>query len=120
MENTSLRGTRRSLIAVLCVLGLLVVLTLIPTQFNWEVSSQGGDARTTVPTHEGGLDNYDVRSGAGKEGHSGLLRIRESAGKDAANVADIRDGFVRGEDALRQKVPTLKVEYSENFGTLRS
>ena len=107
------------LIAVLCAFGLLAVLTLIPTQFNWEVSSQSGDevggTRMTAHTPDNDLENYDIRSGASKEAHGSLAKIRESAGKNAAAVADVKDGFVRGEESLRQRVPTLKVEYSKEL-----
>jgi Fungalysin metallopeptidase (M36)/Fungalysin/Thermolysin Propeptide Motif len=44
-----------------------------------------------------------------------LANFREVAGKDSAIIADVRDGFVRGEEELRTRVPSLKVEYNQDI-----
>ncbi|MET0753407.1 MAG: M36 family metallopeptidase [Pyrinomonadaceae bacterium] len=43
------------------------------------------------------------------------MSFRQTAGRNASDIADIRDGFVKGENALRKTVPTLKIEYNKEL-----
>src|SRR5438046_10460667 len=52
-----------------------------------------------------------------KEAVDKLAGFRHAANKNAADVADVRDNFVRGEAELRRRVPTLKVEYNSDIRT---
>ena len=62
---------------------------------------------------EAGIENYDIRTDKSKA--EDLLNFRLSVGKNAAEIADVREGFVAGENTLRERVPTLKVEYNEDI-----
>jgi len=59
------------------------------------------------------LANYDIRTD--KNAFQKLTEFRQAASKNAVEVADLRDDFVRGEKALRQRVPALKVEYNDDI-----
>ena len=41
----------------------------------------------------------------------------KSADKDASAIADLRQDFVVGENALKARVPSLKVEYNSDIRT---
>ena len=60
-----------------------------------------------------GLDNYDIRLDS--KAADKMAEFRSRSGRSAVNVADARDEFVRGESALKQRVPTLKVEYNDRL-----
>ncbi len=59
--------------------------------------------------------NYDIR--LDKHAIDAIAAFRGRSGKGAYDVADSRDKMVRGEERLRQKVPTLKVEYNHELRT---
>ena len=59
------------------------------------------------------LENYDIRTD--KTQTDTLLMFRGQSNKDAVQIADLRDKFVAGENALRQKVPNLRVEYNDDL-----
>ncbi len=61
------------------------------------------------------LPNYDIRMD--KSAYSKLAAFRDSLQKPAAEIADVRDSFVRGEDELRKRIPTLKIDYNEDIRT---
>lgn len=93
------RTTRRHallLIAGLCITNALMIGA------NWKSSASAG--RTVLPVY------YDIRTdpAAGPA----LTGYRNAAQISAAEIADIRDGFVRGEKALSKRVKELKVEYN--------
>ena len=58
---------------------------------------------------------YDIREDRKDDAPGKLETFRSAAGKNAAEVADIRDGFVRGEESLKRKVPHLKIEYNNDI-----
>lgn len=64
-------------------------------------------------TRQEGFPNYDIRND--KAAIFALAAYRDASGKTAAEVADVRDEFVAGEEKLRQSVPTLKVEYNSDI-----
>jgi len=86
---------------------MLTIVFVLPFQMRTEA------AKGIVPgteNREATLPNYDIRTD--KQARDKVVGFRSSLGKDASQVADIRDAMVRGETALRQRVPTLKIEYN--------
>lgn len=61
------------------------------------------------------LPNYDIR--LDKHALETIASYRQQAGKMAFEIADSRERMVRAEDQLREKVPTLKIEYSPESRT---
>ncbi len=59
------------------------------------------------------IENYDIRTD--KKQTETLLSFRQQSNKNAVEVADLRDKFIAAETTLRQKVPTLKVEYNDDL-----
>ncbi|NOT48822.1 MAG: hypothetical protein HOP17_13865, partial [Acidobacteria bacterium] len=70
---------------------------------------------TVDKSHEDELPNYDIRTD--KQAFEKLARFRSTLNRSASETADQRDDLVRGETALRLKVPSLKVEYSPEIRT---
>jgi hypothetical protein len=108
----------RWLLLSLVVLGLAGALIILPNQFQSKAGSQKSSEEGLNPrtsSHEVGLENYDIREQTNKETNETLANFREVAGKDSAIIADVRDGFVRGEEDLRTRVPSLKVEYNQDI-----
>ncbi len=71
--------------------------------------------RTKTISSDERFPNYDIRTD--KEAGEKLAAFRSSVKKTASDVADVRDGFVRGENRLRATVPSLKVEYNDDIRT---
>jgi hypothetical protein len=86
---------------------------MLPYQFGDAASSRGLFTRTE--SGKEGLPNYDIRMAKGEDVASYLESARNSVAKNAAAVADIRDGFVRGEQDLRSRLPQVKFEYNEDI-----
>ena len=62
MQNSSKSTeTRLGLLVSFVVLALVAALAVIPTQFDWEVSSQGKGLTQRTESHVEGLENYDIR-----------------------------------------------------------
>ncbi len=117
MQTDVTSENRRGLLLSLIVLGLAIILVILPYQFRSAGASEksGKDFSRKTESHEEGLENYDIR--ADKTEAETLVNFRQSAGKDAFEIADVRDKFVAGENALRQKIPTLKIEYNTDIRT---
>jgi hypothetical protein len=114
MQKSSKAETRKSLLVSLFVLGLIAALFVVPYQFRSAAGSntddRGASPQAGVPAR---IENYDIREQ--KETGDILLSFRQSAGRGASELADIRDRFVKGEETLRQTVPTLKIEYNTDI-----
>jgi hypothetical protein len=116
MNKNLTAEVRNPLLMYVFILGLMVSLIVLPSFFLSEAGgkkSKGLLERTE--SHGDGLENYDIR--ADKSAFEKLAQFRGAAGKDSAMVADIRANFVRGEELLKAKVPTLKVEYNTDIRT---
>ncbi|HVE56711.1 MAG TPA: M36 family metallopeptidase [Pyrinomonadaceae bacterium] len=117
MQKNSRAGVQNPLLLCMFIIGLMAALVFVPYQFNSSASgkkvNKGLFQRTE--SHEEGLENYDIR--ADKAASEKIAGFRQTLNKDAATVADIRSSFVSGEDVLRTKVPTLKVEYNTDIRT---
>jgi hypothetical protein len=114
MEKRSNEGSRRSLFLSLFVLGLVTVIAVLPYQFGSKAAGKKGLVQRTESA-DPGLPNYDIRTAKGNDLADYFESARSSIGKSAVAVADIRDGFVRGEEALRSRVPDVKFEYNEDI-----
>jgi hypothetical protein len=97
-----------------CILILALITVLFAVPFQMRTSAAKGMIERTE-SHGDGLVNYDIRTD--KKQIDKLAAFRSTAGRSASEVADIRDGFVRGENVLRQSVPTLKIEYNSDIRT---
>lgn len=116
MQKTNSAETRHGLLLSLVVLGLAAALFALPYQFRSEAVSQSGNGLYEMTTsHEHGIEYYDIRTADSKEASAIIESFRQEAGRSAVDVADIKEDFVKGEQALRQSVPTLKVEYNTDI-----
>jgi hypothetical protein len=114
MQKSSKAEARRSLLVSLVVLGLVAALFVLPYQFRSEAGSKKAEGLfSRTVSHDPELPNYDVRED--KEAAEFLSKARDISGKSASLVADLRDNFVRGEDQLKARVPSLKVEYNTDI-----
>jgi len=86
----------------------------VPFQFGTSAASEkkSGLFVRTESGNDGLPKMWDIREQSGDEFTEALARFRQSVSMDATRVADVRDGFVRGEQAFRQQHPGAKVEYN--------
>jgi len=70
------------------------------------VEKKQGLFQKTV-SQEDGFANYDIREDNAGDIQDKLVGYRQAAGRSAVSVANVRDGFVRGENDLRSRIPTL-------------
>ncbi|MBK9155702.1 MAG: M36 family metallopeptidase [Chloracidobacterium sp.] len=108
---------RRTVLLSLTVLGLIAAAAALPFGLGAEAAKQKGEKGlfTATRSHEDDLPNYDIRTD--KKAFEKIAAFRGTANRTAWEVADVRDELLRGEDALRSEVPTLKVEYSPEIYT---
>lgn len=112
MQKSSNAADYRGLLLSIFVLGLITTLFVVPNLNRSKAVSSGNqknEGQTPV------LENYDIRED--KNAYETLTKFRQDIGTNAIAIADMRDNFVRGENELRSRVPTLKVEYSTNLQT---
>jgi hypothetical protein len=102
----------------LVILGLVAAVIVLPYQYGKTASKRTAGRPISK---DSGLPYYDIRSAAQEKGAVDLANTlaswRTNSGNNAAAVASIRDSFVRGEAALRSRVPTLKVDYNDDIRT---
>ena len=115
MQKSSNTADYRGLLLSIFVLGLAAALFVAPNLFRSKAGSNGKGLIQRTESHVPGLENYDIREDKGA--FESLTKFRQESGKDAAMIADIRADFVRGENELRTRVPTLKVEYNTDIRT---
>ena len=117
MQRDSAAGVRNPLLLCVVILGLMAALVVVPMQFRSEAGGKKAGKGTVQQTtsHEEGIENYDIRSD--KASYGKIDGFRQTLGKDAVVIADIRDGFVRGEEELKGRIPTVKVEYNTDIRT---
>ena len=116
MLNSSISGTRTGLLFTLFILGIVTVLIVVPSQFRPEAGAKKGEGLfTRTVSEDPSLANYDIRTAKEVGLEDYFSSARQSVGKNAAVIADVRDGFVRGEEELRSRIPTVKFEYNEDI-----
>lgn len=106
---------RRGILFCLSVLGVATALFIIPSQF---ISKAGQDEKAeglffATKSHDPEVTNYDIRSD--KSAYETLAGFRQTHNRSAAEVADVRANFVRGEESLKLRVPTLKIDYNTDI-----
>ena len=119
MKKDSGLETYRGLLISFVIVALAAALLVLPNQFH---SEAGSDKKQTKKgfvnnneTRNDRLENYDIRENMGEAARNDLAKFREESGKPASAIADVRDNFVRGEEALRARIPSLKVEYNQSL-----
>src|SRR5688572_4562124 len=116
MQNSSISETRRGLLLTLFILGLVTALVLVPSQFRPEAGAKAGEGLyTRTVSADPSLPNYDIRTAKEDGLDEYFSSARQAVHKDAAVVADIREAFVRGEGALRTRLPNVKFEYNDDI-----
>ena len=75
-------------------------------------ASKGLSQRTE--SHVDTVPNFDIRTD--KTGREKIAVFRGIAGKDSSAIADGRRAMVRGAEMLKERVPTLKIEYNRELG----
>jgi hypothetical protein len=118
MQKSFTAENRRGLLLSLFVLGLVAALVILPYQFRSEAGAKKNSQKGLIDktaSHVEGLENYDIRSD--KSAFEKIADFRRTLSRGASDVADIRAEFVKGEEALRQSVPTLKIEYNSDIRT---
>jgi hypothetical protein len=94
----------------LIFLAVATALIVLPSLFISEAQQKSkGGQKGRSPVERNSLPNYDIRSD--KAAHQKLADLRGRYGKTASDVADVRDGFSRGEDARGRRVKNLKVDW---------
>lgn len=116
MQNSFTPQNRPGLWIGFIFTALLAVLVILPFQFTSKAGSDDSAAPKTA-SQEKNLEDYDIRQDESKEATADLLDFRQRNGRDAVIIADLKDEFVAGETALRQTVPTLKIEYNKEIET---
>ncbi len=114
MVRTVFGLDRRGVLPAIFALAVITALAVAPAWFSSPTASaKGTGLNEKTASHNPELPNYDIRSD--KSAYQKLAAFRDSSGTSAAAVADIRQSFVYGEDALRSRVPTLKIEYNTDI-----
>lgn len=115
MQKRVRNDKRSGILLCLLVLGVITALAVLP---NFNRSKAGGGSGLIQRTTSLDADipkMWDIRED--KMSQDKLEMYRQRLGRDASFVADIRDRFVRGEEALKQQLPTAKVEYNTDIRT---
>ena len=113
MQRRFLGDWRGGVLLCLLILGIAATLVVLPTYFHSEAGTGLGLLERTSSLDDGIPKMWDIREA--KDGEAGLASLRERAGKNEALVSDLRMGFKRGEEALRQRMPSVKIEYNHDI-----
>lgn len=112
MANDAKPAFRRNVLFSLLIISLVAALFALPFQMGTKAAA-GDGLNPRTESYEPELPNYDIRTD--KRAADTVASYRTVAGKSASSVADERDAMVRGEAALKQRVPTLKIEYNTDL-----
>lgn len=113
MQKKSKTSDYRGLVLSVFVIGLAAALFVAPNLFRSEAGNSGKGLIVRTESHDPALENYDIRND--KAAVETKVKFRQQAGKDASSIADVSENFVRGENELRTRVSTLKVDYSTDL-----
>lgn len=108
MRKTFIQESRFKVLFCLAALGFFAALIILPNSFRLTAGKREKDLEKTELNQER-FENYDIRTD--KRAFEKISGFRQAQGKAAAEIADSRDEFVRGEEELKRRVPTIKVEY---------
>lgn len=117
MDQSTVAEPRRNILLSLGVLSIITAVIALPFAFGVKAGrkSDGKGLFTIEKSHQDELPNYDIRTD--KQAFEKLAAFRGTLNRSASDVADQRDDLIRGEAALKSKVPSLKVEYSPEIRT---
>ncbi len=104
---------KRTILVSFGVLVLVAAVVFLPVWFSSEAGNKKRAVSNKTESHIEGFENYDIRED--KAAVDKLLSFRQTLGRNAADVADVRDNFARGEKTLQRRVPTLKIEYNTDI-----
>ncbi len=102
--------------AIFCVLGVAAILIVGPLFSSSKAGMKKGLFERTAGAKPA-VENFDIRENPQKGTESKLAEFRQTAGKGSEVVDEIRNGFTRGEEALRARIPNIKVEYNSDIRT---
>ncbi|MEW6360598.1 MAG: M36 family metallopeptidase [Acidobacteriota bacterium] len=116
MKTSNSKGSawRTKLIWPFMGLAAVTAILVMPSFFITEAVPKGGDGLIIrTESYDESLPNYDIRTD--KTAFEKLAEYRSLTNTSAAEVADIREGFVRGEESLRSRFPVLSIEYNDDI-----
>ncbi len=105
---------KRNLPLVLIVLTLTGLFFIAPYQFRSAAGSENRVKNSQKSSDDAEkIENYDIRTDKTKA--ETLTAFRQESNKNPLEAADFREKFIAAETALRQKIPTLKIEYNDDL-----
>jgi hypothetical protein len=113
MNKKEVAKSRKSFVLGFVFLALIAAFVLLPLDFNRQAEA----AKQNNPNGSREAEKigyYDIR--ADKKSADTLNNFRAAQGLTAVELADRREAFVRGEESLRERIPTLKIEYNAELG----
>ncbi len=116
MQKKDKTVSRNALLFSIAVVCVAAVLFGFSNSFQTKAGKPiGKSARQKTVSSDQSLPNYDIR--ADKGAFEKKEYFRQSANKNAADIADIRENFVAGENSLQKRVSNLKIEYNSDSRT---
>lgn len=111
---------KRGLLISFVFLGLLTVLVFLPKYFNSKAVNNADKTNrglmNKTSSHSDGLEYYDIRLDKSKTASENLSSFRQSNGKNASAIADLKTDLVQGEKELASKLnSSLNVEYNQDL-----
>ncbi|MEJ7623222.1 MAG: M36 family metallopeptidase [Pyrinomonadaceae bacterium] len=103
-------ATRRILVLACALSAGFAAVFLFILDAKTDASSLSTNQKRQV---EARLPNYDIR--LEKNSGDSLARFRGRSGRNLAQIAELRATMLAGEQSLRQRIPTLKIEYNDAF-----
>ena len=103
--------SRHRILFCFFVLAIITAIVAVPLQMRSRAAK--GPIQPTT-SHDPSLPNYDIRTD--KTAGDKLAGFRDRMVKTATDTAITRTAMVRGEQSLRRRVPTLKIEYNSDLG----
>src|SRR5436190_4204697 len=100
----------KGVLAAICCFALLAFLSLLPVFFK---TSAGNNRSNDSASKVARFGDYDIRTDKGAP--EKIAEFRGRASRNAFEVANVRDSFAHGEKKLRDKIPSLKVEYNDDL-----
>ncbi len=110
MNSALPRYGRNPMILTFAVVVVLFLISAIPERIGSAAAQPGSGLVERTESHDPAIGNYDIRTD--KSAYPAIVGMRTGSGRDSVAIADLRSGFVAGEERLRSRVPTLKVEYN--------
>ena len=107
--SVSLKNNRRLVFAAVAAIAVTAAVLLYP---HFAAKAAKGLFVQTVSS-EDSLPNYDIRTD--KDAAAKIESYRGASGLSSLNVKAERNGFLSGETSLRERVPTLKIEYNTDI-----